>query len=55
MMLAADTIKAMCEGMRRVKRIPECEWLAPVIERLERLKPGERIIIERIDPWRTEE
>lgn len=46
MKLSPDHIHAMIEGMRRVKRIPEKEWLAPIIERLEHLKTGEQLIIE---------
>lgn len=49
MMFAGDTIKAIAEALRRVKRVPEKEWFAPLIQRLEQLKPGERIIIESID------
>jgi hypothetical protein len=49
MILGADKIRAMCEGMRRVRRRPAKEWLEPIIRRLEALKPGERLIIEHFD------
>lgn len=49
MILAKDVIEAMCEGMSRVRRTPEKEWLAPVIERLRNLKPSDRLVIEVLD------
>lgn len=48
MILAPDTIAAMVEGMKRVKRIPQKEWLEPIIQRLENLKPGDKLTIERM-------
>jgi hypothetical protein len=46
--LSSSTIRAMCEGKRRVRRRPQCEWLAPIIERLEMLRPGDWLTIEVI-------
>jgi hypothetical protein len=37
----------MTEGLRRVRRVPEREWLAPIIKGLEALQLGEKLIIER--------
>jgi hypothetical protein len=48
MILSSGHIKAMVEGLRRIRRAPQKEWLSPIIERLEALQPGERLIIERI-------
>ena len=40
----------LAEGMRCMRRVPEKEWLEPIIQRLEDLKPGEQLIIERVAP-----
>lgn len=46
MIVSKDAVMAMVEGMRRVKRIPQKEWLEPIIQRLERLQEGEKITFE---------
>jgi hypothetical protein len=48
MILSESVIAAMVEGMRRVKRIPQKEWLEPVIQRLEQLQDGEKLTIENL-------
>jgi len=49
-------IDAMIEGMRRVQRAPQREWLQSVIETLAQLQPGERLTIERmLEPQRDTE
>jgi hypothetical protein len=48
MVLSSSTIRAIIEGLRRVRRIPEREWLEPIIEGLEALQPGERLVIQRL-------
>ena len=45
MLISKYRIDLMCEGMRRIKRVPEREWLEPIIHRLELLKPGESMTI----------
>ena len=49
MILAPDTIEAIAKALEKVRREPEHGWFQPIIERLRRLEPGQRLIVERME------